>query len=160
MKRHWLIAIALPFFAAVLSQWLLGCAGILYPVKHATPDGIDIIYDDANDGRYRLPDAKVREIDARWAAVLECIPPEDRCRNTPPQVQIRGGNCDTFMSRGDRIRGETVWGQRVAVPGSLGALGHEFAHLVACDGSTKCGDRVDSEFRKKYPPNVCEGDKR
>jgi hypothetical protein len=163
--KGWWIAVALPLIAALVSYFALGC-GIIAPVKRATPGGITIVYHQ-NDGDYRLPREKVREIDERWAAVLECVPAEARCRSGPFQVQIRGGDCDSYVDPyGVRVRGETLGSLRVIVPGSLGALGHEFVHLLACEPSHArdalphtCGDKVDAEFRRKYPPKKCEGDK-
>lgn len=164
--------VALVFVAALLSYWLLGC-GILQPVRHATPGGIDIVYHQ-NDGDYRLPREKVREIDARHAALLECIPASERCTSKPPPVRIKGG-CDTYLNDyGQRDNGAYVWG-RVEVPGSLKALAHEFAHHYTCtadpvrDGKldrdaykltwmSRCGDVIDAKFRRLYPPNKCAGD--
>lgn len=168
MKRdiRWFAAIALPFTASLLSYWLLGC-GIWTSVKRPTPSGIVVVYD-PDDGDYRLPPAKVREIDERWAALLECLPPEALKQRKPPQVRIRGGNCDSYVDYyGVRVRGEYVPG-RVIVPGSLGALAHEFTHHLTGEDHygpyrdkwlSKCGDLVDGAFRKMYPPNKCEGEK-
>lgn len=140
----------------------IGC-GIIQPVKHVTPGGITIVYHQ-NDGSYRLPRDKVREIDQRWAALNECIPQEVRCRKKVPAVQIKGP-CDSFIDPyGVRVRGETAI-ERVLVPGSLGALAHEWSHLIACDSrhgkgswSRECGDVIDSGFRRIYPPHKCKGD--
>lgn len=146
----------------VLAAALLatGC-GIIAPVRHHTPAGVEVVY----NGDYRLPREKVREIDERYAAVLECIPPERRCMKGPPTVEIVGGNCDSFVSQGVRVRGETFGAWRVRVPGSLGALGHEMTHLVACEAShardsltRTCGDVIDGTFRRLYPPRKCKGD--
>lgn len=145
---------------------VVGC-GIIAPVKRATPGGITIVYDVPNDGDYRLSREKVREIDERWTAVLECIPPEARCTSKPPSVQIRGGSCNSYIDPyGVRVGGETVGCCRVVAPGLLGGLAHEFAHVVSCSPthgknswSYKCGDLIDAQFRKMYPPTKCEGDR-
>lgn len=158
-----LVLVLLHVKACVAALLIAGC-GIIMPVRHATHGGIEIVYPHY-EGDYRLPREKVREVDERWAALMECIPPEARCRHSPPDVEIRAGDCDSFVSQGVRVRGETVFLQRVAVPGSLGALAHEWSHLVACEyhhngpWTRVCGDRIDGEFRRKYPPRKCEGEK-
>ncbi|HEY3495300.1 MAG TPA: hypothetical protein VGK73_11465 [Polyangiaceae bacterium] len=163
--RNWLFPIALVFAASLLSYWLLGC-GVLTSVKRPTPGGIVVVYD-PDDGDYRLPSAKARELDERWAALLECLPPEALKRRDAPQVRIRGGNCDSYIDYyGVRVRGEYVPG-RVIVPGSLGALAHEFTHHLTGEDHagpyrdkwlSKCGDEVDRHFRKVNPPRLCPTD--
>lgn len=164
--KGWLVAIALPLAAALLSYWLLGCG----PVQHPTPEGL-VVYYEPNEKR--LSAEKAAELDARHAALLECLPPEAFCRTKPPVFSIEGPECqDKFELWGDVQRGLTNLNglRKITLPGSLGAAAHEMAHYYTCQGhgATKeeyktlwpylCGDRVDSEFRKKYPPVMCEGD--
>jgi hypothetical protein len=159
---RWLLPIGLVLLAAVLCQWLLGC-GVITPVRHATPGGIVIVYHQT-DGDYRLPREKVREIDERWAAVLECVPKEAQLHDRLPQVQIVGGECGT-------VHPYYVPWIRAVVSSSLKGLGHELTHHVTHEVEPptreeynttwlhRCGDAVDREFRKKYPPRACEGDR-
>lgn len=159
-----------------LAVLLPGCGifeGILEPVKSPTPGGLTLVYDDLHNERYRLPAHKVRELDERHAALLECLPREAFCRRDTPQVEIVG-HCDSYVNPyGVRIRGgEYFWG-RAVVPGSLGAAAHEMTHHYTCevDGNSpdkpykekwlrKCGDEIDVHFRKMYPPVVCESDRK
>lgn len=157
---RWLLPILLVLFAALLSHWLLGCAGTLTPTKRSTPGGITIVYG-VNDGDYRLPAERIREIDERWAAVLECIPDEFEKHDRLPQVQIVGGECG-------RVHPQYVPWIRAIVDSSLKGLGHELTHHVTHEVEPptkaeyletwlhKCGDAVDRQFKRLYPPRKCE----
>ena len=132
------------------------------------------------DGATISPE-KLKELDARHAAFLECLPPNLKKRKQP-LVRI-AGDCDRLPD-GTRGRYGGTW---VKVPPSLGALAHEFAHYYADDTRhsvlekrpegwvalvgtevrgpypTKaeaeqhlgydriCGDAIDAKFRKQYP---------
>lgn len=143
----------------LLAIFALGCS----PVKHPTPAGL-VVYYEPNEKR--LSAQKAAELDARHAAVLECLPPEAFCRTKPPVFSIEGPECqDSFELWGERQRGLTnlIQLRKIILPGSLGAAAHEMAHYYTCDPnhgkdswSGKCGDVIDGYFRKLYPPRKCE----
>jgi len=144
--------------AAMLCQVLFGCA----PPKTPTPGGLVVHY---SPGEKRLSSEKAAELDARYAAVLECLPPESFCRSEPPNFSING-ECDWFLFRGVKLRGYRYLNgtRRIVLPGSLGAAAHEMVHHYTCLGDhpdkavykttllATCGDTIDAFFRRMYPP--------
>ena len=141
------------------------------PIQHPTPSGLVVYY--APNER-RLPAEKAAELDARHAALLECLPPEAFCRTEPPTFAIDDESpCDDRFEDpwgGGSLRGLTYLNgtRRIILPRSLGAAAHEMAHYYTCQGHgssreeyltlwpSKCGDAIDSWFRKMYPPPKCE----
>lgn len=152
-------------------KWLalLALAAACGAPRTPTPGGLVVKY---TPNEPRLSNAKARELDARYAALLDCLPPEAQCTDWPPTFSIEG-RCDTFVDYGYRVRGVYIPGPgltgHIILPGSLGAAAHEMAHHFACevDGGPnyantwlrKCGDTIDQTYRRLYPPVKCEGEK-
>lgn len=148
----------------LLAAVVLACG----PVKTPTPGGLVVFY---TPNEKRLSSEKAAELDARHAALIECLPPEAFCRTLPPTFAIEGRECDDQFWDGTAwVRGYTWLNgtHRVVLPGSLGAAAHEMAHYYTCQGHgatreeyrtlwpSKCGDVIDGFFRKQYPPRPCQ----
>jgi hypothetical protein len=153
--------------SALLTLLVAACGAPRTP----TPGGLAIRY---SPNEPRLAPEKARELDARHAALLECLPPESFCRTEPPTFSIANLDCDTFVDPWDgrRVRGRFYpnGSKSIRLPGSLGAAAHEMTHYYTCETDVageayrglwlfKCGDQIDVAFRRLHPPTKCEGER-
>lgn len=145
MRRLWIAFVV----------FLTGC--LFEPPDEHTPNGMRVLYQPGTS--YRLPDAKLQEIDDRIAALHECLPEDAYCTHAIPEVYVTR-DCDSIGTRAGSAGGEyDPAAGRLYVPRSLGALAHEGAHHYTCDmahgsgsWSADCGNAIDLVFRMMNPP--------
>lgn len=130
-----------------------GC-GVLTPTKVESPAGVTVIY--RPNTKARLSPNKLKEVDARLKAVLDCLPPEVICTDEQPDVYVTSACLLEKNGDGGSYDPKV---KRIYVPRSLGALAHEAVHHYTCtyihggkSWSHLCGNKIDSAFRAEFPP--------
>lgn len=150
------------FLMVLLSLVASSC--LLPADDHSPGRGVRVVYRPGDS--FRLSDAKLRELDARLDAVLECLPDEVECTREIPEVYVTRGCLWLATRYPARVGGEyDSKVHRIYVPRSLGALAHEAAHHYTCQTthggkswSNVCGTRIDTAFREANAPECAVED--